>query len=190
MIKVFFDIESIGKVEEHKHGAQWGVVFEGEMELSIGGDKDIAGCKECYYCYNHDQCSIKDGMTDIHQSIQKADLLVLASPMYWWGVTGLMKTFIDRLYLYYPKNNGNLIAGKKLLILTPMHVSEEEFGKKIYESEIEPLKMTSKYIFKRLGVEIVDMIFYPGLNAKGDANKNKIQSEETYTLGEKITNYL
>jgi len=35
---VFFEIEPIGQVAEHKHGAQWGVVFEGEMELSIGGE--------------------------------------------------------------------------------------------------------------------------------------------------------
>ncbi|MFC2098525.1 cupin domain-containing protein [Bacteroidota bacterium] len=34
---VFFEIEAIGAVAEHKHGAQWGTVFEGEMELSIGG---------------------------------------------------------------------------------------------------------------------------------------------------------
>ena len=34
---VFFNIEPIGGVAEHKHGAQWGVVFEGEMELTIGG---------------------------------------------------------------------------------------------------------------------------------------------------------
>lgn len=34
---VFFEIEAIGGVAEHKHGAQWGTVFEGEMELSIGG---------------------------------------------------------------------------------------------------------------------------------------------------------
>lgn len=34
---VFFDIEPIGEVAEHTHGAQWGVVFEGEMDLSIGG---------------------------------------------------------------------------------------------------------------------------------------------------------
>lgn len=34
---VFFEIEAIGEVAEHKHGAQWGVVFEGEMELTIGG---------------------------------------------------------------------------------------------------------------------------------------------------------
>ena len=34
---VFFEIEAIGGVAEHKHGAQWGTVFEGEMELTIGG---------------------------------------------------------------------------------------------------------------------------------------------------------
>jgi quercetin dioxygenase-like cupin family protein len=34
---VFFEIDAIGKVEEHKHGDQWGTVFEGEMELTIGG---------------------------------------------------------------------------------------------------------------------------------------------------------
>ena len=35
---VFFEIEAIGAVSEHKHGAQWGTVFEGEMELTIGGE--------------------------------------------------------------------------------------------------------------------------------------------------------
>ena len=35
---VFFEIEAIGEVAEHTHGAQWGTVFEGEMDLSIGGE--------------------------------------------------------------------------------------------------------------------------------------------------------
>ena len=34
---VFLEIDAIGEVAEHKHGAQWGIVVEGEMELSIGG---------------------------------------------------------------------------------------------------------------------------------------------------------
>jgi quercetin dioxygenase-like cupin family protein len=34
---IFFEIEPVGKVAEHKHGAQWGVVFEGEMDMTIGG---------------------------------------------------------------------------------------------------------------------------------------------------------
>ncbi len=34
---VFFDIEPIGQVSPHKHGEQWDIVVEGEMELTIGG---------------------------------------------------------------------------------------------------------------------------------------------------------
>jgi quercetin dioxygenase-like cupin family protein len=34
---VFFEIEAIGDVAEHKHGDQFGVVFEGEMDLTAGG---------------------------------------------------------------------------------------------------------------------------------------------------------
>jgi quercetin dioxygenase-like cupin family protein len=34
---VFFDIDPIGEVPVHSHGDQWGVVVEGEMELTIGG---------------------------------------------------------------------------------------------------------------------------------------------------------
>jgi len=33
---VFFDIEPIGEVPRHSHGAQWGMVIDGDMELTIG----------------------------------------------------------------------------------------------------------------------------------------------------------
>jgi quercetin dioxygenase-like cupin family protein len=38
---VFMEIEPIGKVAEHSHGAQWGIVVEGEMKLTIGGITNI-----------------------------------------------------------------------------------------------------------------------------------------------------
>jgi len=34
---IFMDIDPIGEVAPHRHGEQWGVVVEGEMELTIGG---------------------------------------------------------------------------------------------------------------------------------------------------------
>jgi len=34
---IFMDIEPIGEVAPHRHGEQWGIVVEGEMELTIGG---------------------------------------------------------------------------------------------------------------------------------------------------------
>jgi quercetin dioxygenase-like cupin family protein len=35
---VFFDIDPIGEIPTHNHGEQWGIVVEGEMELTIGGE--------------------------------------------------------------------------------------------------------------------------------------------------------
>jgi len=149
-------------------------------------DKNINDCKGCYYCYNNNSCSIEDDMQEIHHEIQKSDLIILASPMYWWGVTGLMKTFIDRLYLYYPKRNEHFVAGKKLLLIIPMNVNEKQHGHEAYISEIEPIQMTSKYIFKRLGIEIIDIVFYPSLSAKGDAIKNREYITNSYKLGQKL----
>ena len=151
-------------------------------------DKKINGCKGCYYCYDNNTCSIKDDMQEIHHEMQQSDLIILASPMYWWGVTGLMKTFIDRLYLYYPKRNGHLVAGKKLILVVPMNVNEKQHGNEAYMSEIEPIQMTSKYIFKRLNIQILDIIFYPGLRAKGEAIKNKEYLNHSYSLGQELTN--
>ncbi len=149
-------------------------------------DKKINGCKGCYYCYENNNCSIKDDMQEIHHEIQQSDLIILASPMYWWGVTGLMKTFIDRLYLYYPKRNGHFVAGKKLILIIPMNVNEKQHGREAYISEIEPIQMTSKYIFKRLGIQILDIVYYPGLRSKGDALKNKEYLNQSYKLGQKL----
>ena len=35
---VFFEIEPIGEIPPHSHGEQWGIVVEGEMDLTIGGE--------------------------------------------------------------------------------------------------------------------------------------------------------
>lgn len=35
---VFFEIDAIGRVDPHSHGAQWGIMLEGKMDLTIGGE--------------------------------------------------------------------------------------------------------------------------------------------------------
>lgn len=46
---VFFDIEPIGEVGEHSHGAQWGIVIEGEMELTIEGNTNTYKKGDSYF---------------------------------------------------------------------------------------------------------------------------------------------
>ncbi len=46
---VFFDIDAVGEVKPHTHGAQWGVVLDGKMELTIGGETRQYGRGDTYY---------------------------------------------------------------------------------------------------------------------------------------------
>ena len=46
---VFMDIAPIGEVAPHAHGAQWGIVVDGEMELTIGGKKQVFRKGDSYF---------------------------------------------------------------------------------------------------------------------------------------------
>ena len=46
---VFFEIEAIGEVAPHSHGAQWGTVFKGEMDLTIGGTTNTYRKGDSYF---------------------------------------------------------------------------------------------------------------------------------------------
>ena len=64
---VFFEIEPIGKVAEHKHGAQWGIVVEGEMDLTIDGKTRTYKKGDSYY--------IPDGV--LHSAVFKKKTWVI-----------------------------------------------------------------------------------------------------------------
>ncbi|MEW5723004.1 MAG: cupin domain-containing protein [Thermodesulfobacteriota bacterium] len=46
---VFFEIEPTGVIAPHSHGAQWGIVVDGEIELTIGGQARIYTRGDSYY---------------------------------------------------------------------------------------------------------------------------------------------
>ena len=46
---IFMDIEPIGDVAPHSHGEQWGIVVEGEMKLTIGGETRIYKPGDSYH---------------------------------------------------------------------------------------------------------------------------------------------
>ncbi len=59
-------------------------------------DKKIAPCRACYACKGTGKCAIKDDMADILQAIIDADVLVLASPVYFYSIDAQLKALIDR----------------------------------------------------------------------------------------------
>ncbi|WAJ25298.1 flavodoxin family protein [Lacrimispora xylanolytica] len=63
------------------------------------GRMKISGCMDCKYCHSHPgECVQKDDMQEIYNALYRADILVFASPVYWFGMTAHIKSAIDRMY--------------------------------------------------------------------------------------------
>lgn len=67
-----------------------------ETEKIRVAEKNISCCRGCYACKNTGICAIKDDMADILQKMIDADVLVLASPVYFYSIDAQLKAVIDR----------------------------------------------------------------------------------------------
>ena len=59
-------------------------------------EKKIEYCLGCYACKNTGVCAIKDDMAEVLQKMIDADVLVFASPVYFYSIDAQLKTVIDR----------------------------------------------------------------------------------------------
>lgn len=59
-------------------------------------EKNIGYCRACYTCKNTGKCIIHDDMAEILQKIIDADVLMLASPVYFYSIDAQLKAVIDR----------------------------------------------------------------------------------------------
>lgn len=62
------------------------------------GDKTINGCLGCNACRWGKPCVQKDDMQEVYPLYAKSDMVVLASPLYFWTISARIKAFLERLY--------------------------------------------------------------------------------------------
>lgn len=94
-------------------------------------DIDYAGCIACEKCSGSKDtyCVLKDGVTPIYEKMQRADLVVMASPIYFGRVTGPLKCVIDRFYAFFLTDFSlKLKEGKKLLTVTVSGAPTPQFA--------------------------------------------------------------
>src|SRR5574344_2236679 len=66
-------------------------------------DKNISYCSGCGVCNSTQKCSINDDMAVLLEEMKKSDVIVMATPTYFYTMCGQMKTFIDRCCPAYTK---------------------------------------------------------------------------------------
>lgn len=86
-------------------------------------DLDYQGCKSCFGCKtkggpSYGKCAIKDDLTPILEEVKKADAILLGSPVYFFNVSGEMKSFMERLmfpfYRYTPEGTPCTLFPRKI----------------------------------------------------------------------------
>ena len=68
-------------------------------------DINLKFCIGCLYCQSHEKCVLNDEMNALYAEVQSADVLVFATPIYYYEMSGQLKTFLDRLNPLYPRKN-------------------------------------------------------------------------------------
>lgn len=149
-------------------------------------EMDFRGCVACMACKRgSEECVLRDDLTPALRAIKEADILILASPIYFGDVTGEFKKAIDRLYsLMTPEyltggNPSRLAPGKKcLLITTQGYPGEDRFGGPIetYGGFLGPGWFGYEMHFLR-GL---------GLSAPTDAGESVALMQQAEELGRKL----
>ena len=74
-----------------------------KIELISLKENRIAPCVGCGQCQVHGECFMKDKLNDILDKVIESDVLVFASPTYYYSVSGTLKNFIDRTYAKFTR---------------------------------------------------------------------------------------
>jgi multimeric flavodoxin WrbA len=97
------------------------------------------GCQACLACKtSSDRCVLEDDLTEVLEAVRNADVLVLATPVYFGEVTSQMKAFLDRAFSFlvpdYFTNphKSRLQPGKKLVFIQCQGDPDEKSHSDIY----------------------------------------------------------
>lgn len=73
---------------------------------------DIHGCKGCFggHSKQSSPCTQKDDMDQIYPAVRDANVIILATPLYYWNMSGQLRTTIDRLFAL-EEGDGNFLRG-------------------------------------------------------------------------------
>lgn len=95
---------------------------------------DFRGCQACGACKDKSEtCILKDDLTPVLDAVKKADVIIMATPVYWGDISAQLKTFLDRTYSYLMPDfkekevKHRLPGGKKLVFIQSQGAPEEMF---------------------------------------------------------------
>jgi len=173
-------------LEEALKGAEKGGAKVERLYLS---DFTLTPCKECHGCDRTGNCVILDDMQNVYPRLLEADIVILASPIFFYGVTAWAKALIDRSQAFW---------ARKYLLKDPSLGKEGKKRKGFFISVgatkgprvFEGAVLTVKYFFDVLNAEYVGDLVFRGVEAKGDILKHPEALQQAFEAGKRLVSDL
>lgn len=146
-----------------------------EVEFITLKDKDIKFCKGCLACQKLGRCVIEDDANAITSKIKVADVIVWATPVYYYEMAGQMKTLIDRA-------NSLFSTGKNFSEVYLITTSADS-SQGVVQTVINGV---NGWIACFDGVEFKGYVEGGGLENPGDALNRQDLLEQAYNMGKNI----
>ena len=153
-----------------------------EVEKIVVDKLNISPCREHYGCLEDGNCIIRDDMDALYPKLLDADGIVVASPMFFYGITAQLKALIDRGQALWARKHvlkqswpG---AGRKGAFIA--------VGATRGETLFDGSKATVKYFFKTIGVEYAEELLIRGVDQKGDIQKHPSALKDAFELGQRL----
>ncbi len=139
--------------------------------------KDISPCQECNNCEKEGFCPIDDDMQEMFSLLRKADLVVMATPVFFYGPTAQMKALIDRCQtMWARKYVHNLVdPGRKWRRGLVLSVGATK-GKNLFEG----VNLIAKYFFDAVGAKFdeSDSLTFREIEKAGEMAKHPTALKE------------
>lgn len=153
-----------------------------EVEKIVVDKLKIAPCKEYLGCFKDGNCVIRDDMDDIYPKLLGADVVIIASPMFFYGVSSQAKALIDRCQALWARKHilkQSLPNGGRKGAFIAVGATK---GKRLFEGAI----LTVKYFFEAIGVEYADELLIRGVDARGEIKEHPIALSDAFELGKRV----
>ena len=156
-----------------------------EVKTIILSHLKIAPCQHCDGCLETGRCKVEDDMQMVYDELQRADRLVLASPVHFMGVTAQAKAMIDRCQALWVR--------KYILKLPPLGDRQVErkglfisVGGRNVANLFQPALATVKALFKVLDIAYAGELLFPGIDEKGAITKHPDALKQAFLAGQKL----
>lgn len=167
--------------EALKGAAQEGARVEG-IHLC---DFRITPCTECLSCFKGGACVVADDMQGIYPRLLEADIVIFASPMFFYGITGWAKAMVDRCqalwarkYVLHDPSLGTEGKKRRGFFISVGGTK----GQRMFEGAI----LTVKYFFDAFNADYAGELLFRGVDACGDILKNPEALPQALAAGRKL----